>query len=126
MPIPEYEIQALGQRLCQEFNATPAPYYGINIIEVNEAHWDAFLAQVRIQHASAVALGGKSHLWTVRDHGERKQVCWINYYPKSIGESVTEEVVSSPAFHKLWKAMFDVVERYEWFCTSDVPEGAPS
>jgi hypothetical protein len=126
MPIPESECRAWPGLFAHEFAATPAPYYGVNIYDVNEENWDAFLEDVRRTHARiGENLGGRSHLWTVRDHGRRKRALWVNYFPKSIASIVTTEFVTSPEYVESWLNTCSLLEGYQWFCTPEGPSATP-
>jgi len=126
MGLPAYEAMLLGYKFAEEFRDTPAPYYGVNIIDVNEENWDAFIEQVKITHRGVTeGLGGRSHLWSVRDYGARKRVLWINYYPKNVGELNAHHVWKQPDIYEYWTHTCSLVERWEWFCTSENPSETP-
>jgi len=126
MGLPAVEAKVIMYRFAEEFRDTPAPYYGVNIIDVNEENWDPFIEQIRITHAGVRdGLGGRSHLWTVRDFGATKRVLWVNYYPENVGELNSHDVWARPELQEYWIHLCSLVERWEWFCTSENPSEAP-
>ena len=119
MGLPTYEADVSYYRNIEEFNNAKAPYYGVNIIEVNNDNWDAFVERTKIIHQGVTDhYGGRSHLWTERDYGDRKLVLWINYYPESVGQFFTNEIYTGPA-RSWWYNYSSLVERWDWFIVNE-------
>ena len=122
MGLPALEADVLALRFSKEFMDTPAPYYGVNIIEVNNENWHAFVEETKKADESIKTnLGGHCHLWTVRDHGDRKKVLYVNYYPENVGHLNTQEIFQMPEVRDFWLGWCALVERWEWFVTSEEP-----
>ena len=124
MPIPAAEGKSWGIVFGEEFANTPGPYFGVNIFDVLHVNWEALLKNVRQQHDMVKQFGGRSHLWSVRDHGQRKRVLWINHYPQSLKDYKDQmpEFCDGP----IWKDFCNLVESYQWFCTTEQPTTEPS
>ncbi|MBI2878018.1 MAG: hypothetical protein HYY20_14165 [Candidatus Tectomicrobia bacterium] len=123
MPIPVAEAKAWGVVFAEEFSNAPTPYLGINIFDVPTQHWEAVLQNVRQQVEIVNQVGGKSHLWSVRDHGPRKRVLWVNRYPSSLKElrNFMTEFVEGP----MWKEFCSLIDSYQWFLVTEQPSTEP-
>lgn len=121
MPIPESEQKAWGLFFNEEFTNTQAPYFGVNIIDVNVEKWDAFVSNVKAQREGLKQIGVTTHVWAVRDHGARRRALWVNYFRKPLPELVTPEFLE--AIEGAGNGFWDLVEHYQWFCVSE--ETAP-
>jgi hypothetical protein len=123
MPIPVAERKSWGVVFGEEFSNTPAPYFGVNIFDVLTSNWEPVVNNVRQQHEMVKQFGGQSHLWTVRDHGARKRVLWINYYP----EQLTGLKEQMPEFcdGPIWTEFCSLIESFQWFCTTEQPSTEP-
>lgn len=123
MPIPTAEGKAWGVVFGEEFANTPAPFFGINIFDVPAQQWEALLNNVRQQAEMVKQLGGRSYLWSVRDHGQRKRVLWINRYPQQLKE-LKEQM---PGFCEgpIWTEFCNLVESYRWFSVTEQPSAEP-
>jgi len=115
MPIPASERKAWAVVSAEQFASTPAPYYGVNIFDVLTVNWEAVLHNVRQQHERVKEVGGRSHLWAVRDDGQRKRVLWINYYPHSLEEY--KEMIRQVGEEPLFVELGNLAECDQWFCT---------
>ena len=123
MPIPASERKAWAVVSAEQFASTPAPYYGVNIFDVLTVNWEAVLHNVRQQHERVKEVGGRSHLWAVRDDGQRKRVLWINYYPHSLEEY--KEMIRQVGEEPMWVEFGNLVESYQWSCTTEQPSAEP-
>ena len=126
MGLPALEAKVLALRFAEEFRDAQAPYYGINIVEVNEDNWEAFIEVTKAAHDGVrTFLGGHSHLWTVRDYGHRKRVLWVNYYPENVGHLQTKEVFDHPNMIEYWQKHTSLVEKWDWYISSVEPSEPP-
>ncbi len=118
MALPEHEMMTWGMTVQMELTQTPAPYFGVNILDVRPENWDALLANARVQTEYAETLGGRLHLWAVRDHGDLKRVIWINYYP-TVAAPDAEAIAADPRFASMWPDFCKLIENYRWFCATE-------
>ena len=95
----------------------------MNIFDVLTVNWGPLLHNVRQQHERVKEAGGRSHLWAVRDDGQRKRVLWINYYPHSLEEY--KEMIRQVGEDPIWIEFGNLVESYQWFCTTEQPSAEP-
>lgn len=127
MGLPAIETEILFRRFAEGFKNAKAPYYGVNIIDVNRENWDAFIEGTKAVHKGVrEVLGGRSHFWAVRDFGDRKRVVWINYYPECVAEKNSYEAHHEPERLDLFLEYCKLIERYEWFITSEDPSETPT
>ncbi|MBI2876653.1 MAG: hypothetical protein HYY20_07210 [Candidatus Tectomicrobia bacterium] len=101
----------------------PAPYYGVNIFDVPAHHWEAVCQNVRQQIEAVKMLGGRSHLWSVRDHGPRKRVLWINRYPQQI--SMAREEIRGFVENPIWTEFCKLIDSFQWFLVTEQPSTEP-
>lgn len=120
MAIPDHEMATWGMTIQMELGQTPAPYFGTNILDVKPENWDALVENARVQTEAAEKLGGRLHLWSVRDHGDLKRVVWINYYP-TVAVADEDFMASDPRFATMWQEFCKLVENYRWICTTEQP-----
>ena len=111
MAIPDHEMISWAMTIQTELAQTPAPYFGVNILDVRPENWDALVANARVQTEYAEELGGRSFLWAVRDHGDLKRVIWINYYPTVVAPDA-ETIAANPRFASMWPEFCKLVENY--------------
>ena len=123
MPIPVSERNGWAVVFAEQFASTPAPYYGVNIFDVLTVNWEPLLECVRQQYEGFKEFGGRSHLWAVRDDGQRKRVLWINYFPHSVKEHT--EMIRGVGEDPRWVEFCNLVESYQWFCTTEQPSAEP-
>ena len=117
MPIPESVQKSWSLFFNEEFANTKAPYFGVNIMDVNVENWDAFLANIKGQREILKQIGVTTHVWAVRDHGARRRALWINYFEKPISELVTPEF--GEGIQQAGAGFWDLIEHYDWFCVSE-------
>ncbi|MBI1987776.1 MAG: hypothetical protein HYS70_05465 [Nitrospinae bacterium] len=125
MPIPAAEAKAWGVVFGEEFSSAPTPYLGINIFDVPIQHWEAVLRNVRQQSEIVKQVGGQSHLWSVRDHGQRKRVLWINRYPHSLRDRMNKNDMMAFCEGPIWKEFCSLIETYQWFLVTEQPSTEP-
>lgn len=124
MPVfPPAEARSWGPIFADEFTNAQAPYLGINIFTVSIQNWEAVCRNVRQQVELVNQLGGKSHLWSVRDHGLQKKVLWINRYPQKIKDLFA--VIGDFVNGAIWKEFFELVDSYNWFIVTEQPKAEP-
>ena len=69
--------------------------------------------------------GGRSHLWAVRDDGQRKRVLWINHFPHSLKERVDKDTILQFGEGPVWVEFCNLVESFQWFCATEQPSAEP-
>lgn len=127
MAITQFDIDLQIHKFVAEFNSAEAPYFGVNIVEVNAENWDKFVAMTpEIFESTESSLGGKLSHYSVRDYGNRKRVLFIFYYAKSIGDIQSYDGYAIPEVRAFWNKYCSYIETYEWFLQSEVKDGAPS
>ena len=124
MPIPASEGRVWPAVFAEQFFSTPAPYFGTNIFDVLTVNWEAVLTNVRQQYEGVKGVGGRSHLLAVRDDGQRKRVLWINYFPDGI-QADKETILSMGGDMSNWMEFCNLIESYQWFCTTEQPSAEP-
>ena len=125
MPIPASERKAWAVVFAEQFTSTPAPYFGVNIFDVLTVNWEPLLHNVRQQHEGIKQSGGRSHLWAVRDDGQRKRVLWINHFPHSLKERVDKDTILQFGEDPVWVEFCNLVESFQWFCATEQPSAEP-
>ncbi len=123
MPIPASERKVWAVVFAEQLASTPAPYFGVNIFDVLAVNWEPLLHNVRQQHEQVKQVGGRSHLWAVRDDGQQKRVLWINHYPHSL--IAHKDMLLKVGEDPIWVEFGNLVESYQWFCTTEQPSAEP-
>ena len=58
-----------------------SPYYGVNVVDVRQEHYDAVFQNIQGQVQGAEHLfGGKLHFFSATDYGEIRRVIFIIYF----------------------------------------------
>ena len=117
MPIPVSDRKAWAVVFAEQFTSTPPPYFGTNIFDVLTVNWEPVLKNVRQQHEGLKQYGGGSHLFAVRDDGQRKRVLWINRFPNGI--TMDKDAILQFGESPVWVEFCSLVESYQWFCTTE-------
>ena len=70
-----------GERFRREMPTVESPYYGVNVVDVRQEHYDAVFQNIQGQVQGAEQLfGGKLHFFSARDYGEIRRVIFIIYF----------------------------------------------
>ncbi len=70
-----------GERFRREMPTVESPYYGVNVADVRQEHYDAVFQIIQAQVQGAELLfGGKLHFFSATDYGEIRRVIFIIYF----------------------------------------------
>lgn len=122
MPMRSYEADALVARFPEELSSTPAPFFGVNIYDVNEANLAEFQRCSRPILERIIQVPGCSIFFRgMSDYGSRKRVIAIARYDEPVdGEEYRRLFNDDPEFAQIWGAFCETVEAYEWFTTREL------
>lgn len=118
MPIPEPEMKAWLSIFEDEMPGAPAPWFGVNIIDVNEDNLAAFEERVAPIGARILQLPGVSRLFRgMSDYGGRKRVLHIVRYDQTIDPDLYAQLFDNDDYQEEWLAYGAILESYRWFRT---------
>ena len=121
MPIPAPEMKAWLSVFADQMPSTPAPWFGVNISDVNEDNLAAYQDAVGVVTARLIRLPGLSlHFNAMSDYGQRKRLLSIVRYGETIDPGLYARLFDNDEYCEEWLAMGATLESYQWFLTNEL------
>jgi hypothetical protein len=122
MPMPPFEAKAILDGFGAEMSGTPAPFYGVNIIDVNKPNLEAYQSYGPAIFGRVLLLPGVSVFHrSMNDYGERLRVLSIVRYDEPVDlDEYNEKCDRHPGYRDAFMKMSQAIEAYTWFTTRDI------
>lgn len=129
-----------GERFRREMPTVESPYYGVNVVDVRQEHYDAVFQNIQGQVQGAEHLfGGKLHFFSATDYGEIRRVIFIIYFEnfpdtpsvletlRSAGVDISSDATEFPDIWTAapsWMEFTRLADGYTWWIAPAMPENA--
>ncbi len=121
MPVPPADIHALLARFVEETPKATAPYFGVNIIDVNESNLASFQERVIPVMGRTVGIDGASvHFNAMSDYGPRKRLVTLIRYDQPFDPDQHSWLFDDSEFLTDMLALGETVEDWRWFTTCEI------
>jgi hypothetical protein len=122
MAIASSKVEALVELMNQEMFRCSAPFFGINVYDINEPHLDEFNSRLSRAGSRFAELPGFSlYFRALSDYGTRKRIIGIGRYEEEIDPQRYRDTISeNQEFLRDWRALCEVMENYDFFTSKEI------
>lgn len=128
MPLTTLDARRFLVSYTEELANTPKPFFGTNIMDMPIEKLPEFEERLREFGEEGFpivdCLGCVPYHRSIRDYGNgRIRMLGMWYYENAFDvEEYKRLTDDNPQFHKNLLALFDLLDDYQWFTTSEIPE----
>ena len=120
MPISNSEARALNDRIAAELLKIEPPFFGINVIRLdNLAAFATRMQPVRRQFDDVIR-GFRSHFRAVIDDGSEKRMLAVNLYGPDLDRDKMQQVLADAQLIDNMIAAIEVVNEWDFFVAREV------
>ena len=121
MPMPDSDMKALLTIFEDQMPGGRAPWFGVNIQDINEDNLAAFEERVGPVSARVTQIPGVTrHFRALTDYGARKRSLWIVRYGESIDRELYSQLFDNDEYREEMLALGATLESYQWFRTYEI------